>query len=408
MKRKVLNIGKGWHEMGPIRPPNEGRDCSLLLRVTRGCAWNRCEFCRTYKSQPYSQRPVDEIKEDIDTVKKLAEELKVMSWRLGFKGDMSQELIFAFVNDNPDLYINGESDVIQRRLASLTSVAAWLAAGARTVFLQDGNAVEMKTSRLLEILHYLRESFPGVERITSYARSKTVAKKPLEDLERLHEAGLSRLHIGFESGCDEVLAFMKKGTTAEEHIMAGKKAKAAGISLSEYYMPGLGGKKWSKEHALESAEVLNEIKPDFIRLRSLVLRQGSPLSARIQAGEGEFEPLIEDEVVEEIALFLEHLDCSAYVTSDQMCNLLWEVEGQLPRDKEKMLKIIDDYLQMPLHQRLEFQLERRVSSYRAIAGHLDKNLAADVKAAREALGEKSTDAFEKVQKVLNTVKPAFV
>ncbi|NHM27514.1 radical SAM protein [Desulfofundulus sp. TPOSR] len=404
----ILQHGKGYHEMGPIRPPSEGKDRSLLLRVTRNCPWNRCEFCRTYKNKTYSLRSVEEIKADIDTVKALAGEIKATSWRLGFRGDIRQEVVTTFINENPALYSSAYNDpgTVERRLESLANVVHWLSSGARTVFLQDANAPQIRTADLVEILHYLKVNFPTIERITSYARSKTIARKSQEDLKRLREAGLSRLHIGLESGCDEVLACIQKGTTADEHILAGKKTKEAGIELSEYYMPGLGGKKWSKKHALESARVLNEIDPDFIRLRTLVPRLGTPLYDRIQAGE--FEPLTEDEVVEEIALFVEHLDCHAYLASDQMCNLLWEVEGQLPGDKPAILQTIYDYLQKPLHERLKIQLERRLSSYLFIAGHLNRDLAAGVEAAWDAVNRGSPDAPGKVQKVLDAVKPAFI
>jgi radical SAM superfamily enzyme YgiQ (UPF0313 family) len=404
----ILQHGKGYHEMGPIRPPSEGKDRSLLLRVTRNCPWNRCEFCRTYKNKTYSLRSVEEIKADIDTVKALAGEIKATSWRLGFRGDIRQEVVTTFINENPALYSSAYNDpgTVERRLESLANVVHWLSSGARTVFLQDANAPQIRTAEMVEILNYLKENFPSIERITSYARSKTMARKKPEDLKRLREAGLSRLHIGFESGCDEVLAGVKKGTTAAEHLLAGKKVREAGFELSEYYMPGLGGRKWSQKHAVESAQVLNEIDPDFIRLRTLVPRRGTPLYDRVLAGE--FEPLTEDEVVEEIALFLEHLDCHAYLASDQMCNLLWEVEGQLPGDKAAILNTIHEYLQKPLHERLKIQLERRLSSYLFIAGHLKPDLSADVEAAWEAVNNRAPDAPVKVQKVLDIVKAAFI
>ena len=408
VQNESLPAGKGWHELGPIRPPSEGRDRSLLIRVTRNCPWNRCQFCRTYKNKTYSIRSADEIKRDIDTVKTLAEEIKAVSRRMGLKGLIRREVIATFVDSHPELYstARNDPDSVQRRYESLANVVHWLSSGARTVFLQDANAVQIRTADLMEILRYLKESFPTLERITSYARSKTLARKPLQDLQRLHEAGLSRVHIGLESGCDEVLAVMEKGTTAAEQITAGQKAREAGISVSEYYMPGLGGRKWSEKHALESARVLNEINPDFIRLRTLVPRRGTPLAARIQAGE--FEPLTEDETVAEIALFVEHLDCTSHLVSDQMCNLLWEVEGRLPEDKPLILKTIKDYLAKPLSERLKIQLERRLSSYLHIAGHLDGELARDVDAALEALERDSVDARARVQKVLDTIKPAFI
>ena len=416
MRQKIIGfykidgnkIGRGWFEQGPIRPPSEGRDCSLLLRVTRNCPWNRCEFCRTYKNERYSARSAEEVKADLDIVKALAEEIKAASWRLGFAGEIQEEIIIALVNSNPELYSRQYADafLVHQRLQSLFNVANWLATGAKTVFLQDGNTPQIRPAELIEILKYIKQTFPVVERITSYARSKTIARKTSEDLQQLHRAGLSRLHIGMESGCDEVLAEVKKGVTAEEHIIAGKKVKEAGITLSEYIMPGLGGKKWSKKHALDSARVLSEIDPDFIRLRTFVPRRGTPLFERAQAGD--FESLPEDEIVEEIGLFIDNLDCNSYLVSDQMCNLLWEVEGQLPADKLVILETIRKYLQKPFLERLKIQLERRLSSYLGAYGRLEEKTATQIQLAMEAINKEGSAAFPKVKEVLDNLKQAFI
>ncbi len=401
-------IGRGWHELGPIRPPNEGRDCSLLLRVTRNCPWNRCAFCRTYKNERYSVRSVEEVVGDIKAVKALAEEIKAASWRLGFAGEINEEVILALINSNPELYSGEHNDttLIQYRLHSLANVANWLATGAKTVFLQDGNTPQMRTADLVTILNYLKQAFPTVERVTSYARSKTIARKTAEELQQLRQAGLGRLHIGLESGCDEVLAEVDKGVTAEEHILAGKKTKEAGITLSEYLMPGLGGKRWSEKHALDSARVLSEIDPDFIRLRTLVPRRGTPLYERVLSGE--FVPLSEDEIVAEIGLFVENLHCHAYLVSDQMCNLLWEIEGQLPEDKPAILERIRQYLQKPLLERLKIQLQRRLSAYLGIYGRLEGKTAEKVQLAMAALQKEAPDASRKVQEALDALKQAFI
>jgi radical SAM superfamily enzyme YgiQ (UPF0313 family) len=402
-------IGKGWFEMGPIRPPSEGRDCSLLLRVTRNCPWNRCEFCRTYKNERYSIRSIEEIKADIDLIKVLSEELKSASWQLGFGETITQEVVAAIINGNPELYSRqyvNDKEVLHQRLHCLAGVANWLYTGGETVFLQDANTPQIRTPDLVEILTYLKEKFSSIERVTSYARAKTIARKTLEEMQQLESSGLSRLHIGLESGCDEVLVAVKKGVTAEEHIIAGRKTKEAGITLSEYVMPGLGGRKWSTKHALDSARVLNEIDADFIRLRSFVPRQGSPMYEHIQSGE--FEVLSEDEVIAEIGLFVENLNCNSYLASDQMCNLLGEIEGQLPGDKPAMLKTIADYLQKPLHERLRIQLERRLSAYMSVYGGLNEHLAFKVRLAVDALEKKDPEAEQKVKDVLDAVKPAFI
>ncbi|MDP3879526.1 MAG: radical SAM protein, partial [Dehalococcoidales bacterium] len=288
-------------EMGPIRPPSEGKDSSLLIRATRNCPWNRCLFCSTYKDSRFEYRPVAEIKEDIDVARVLHDEIKAASWKSGLSGRVSNELIRAIVQANPEIYLdNGDLP-----LQNLANIANWTASGARTLFLQDADTLIMRTPELLQIIRYLEETFPTIERITSYARAKAASKKTLQELKDLHEAGLSRLHIGLESGNDEVLAFMQKGVNQEQHISGGQKVVAAGISLSEYIMPGLGGKRWSQAHALDSARALSAINPDFIRLRSLIVRRNSILYDKYLAGE--FEPLSEDEFVDEIALFIENL-----------------------------------------------------------------------------------------------------
>ena len=114
---------------------------------------------------------------------------------------------------------------------------------------------------------------------------------------------------------------MNKGVTAEQQIEAGRKAREAGMELSEYWMPGLGGRKYTREHALESARVLNAVNPDFIRLRSLRAPERIPLHQKLVSGE--FEQLSDDEVIEEIRLFIENLDgITSFVASDHMMNLL--------------------------------------------------------------------------------------
>ena len=204
-------------ELGPIRPPSEGQDHSLLIRATRNCPWNRCQFCNVYKGQRFVYRSVEEVKQDIDVAKTLSDELKAASWRIGYGGKVSNEVVTAMVQSNPEVYGRElvEPEVLMARLHSLVSVANWLNFGARTVFLQDANSLIMRTPELVEVIRYLKETFPSIERVTSYARSKTTAKKSPEEFKELHEAGLSRLHVGLESGYDAVLEDMQKGVTAE-------------------------------------------------------------------------------------------------------------------------------------------------------------------------------------------------
>ena len=242
--------------------------------------------------------------------------------------------------------------------------------------------------------------------LIQYARSKTAARKSLTELKELHEAGLSRLHVGLESGYDEVLQDMKKGVTAEEQIIGGRKVVESGISLSEYVMPGLGGRKWSEPHALETAAVLNQINPAFIRLRSLIVRQNTPLWDKRESGN--FVQLTEDEVIDEIGLLIENLDCDSYVTSDQMSNLLWEIEGHLPEDKPTILKTINTYKSMPPHDKLNFTLKRRLHSYLAIYGELDQSLKEKVERASESLQNDSPDATIMISEAVSALKSGFM
>jgi radical SAM superfamily enzyme YgiQ (UPF0313 family) len=321
---------------------------------------------------------------------------------------VNNEVLRAIVQAHPEIYgrQNTEPETLMAKFNSLSNVANWLNSGAKTVFLQDANTLIMRTPELIELLQYLTKTFPTIERITSYGRSKTAAKKSLDEFNKLHEARLARLHIGLESGCDEVLSDMKKGVTAEEHISGGKKVVESGISLSEYIMPGLGGKKWSQKHAIETATVLNQINPDFIRIRSLVVHNNSPLYDRFISGE--FQALTEDEVVDEIRLLLENLSCNSYVVSDQMSNLIWEIEGQLPQDKGRMLNIIDNYKALAPMDRLNFRFQRRLHSYLSVYGSMTPELSEIMQHAFEAIKLESPEAEAKVDAAILSLKQGFI
>src|SRR4030067_1969862 len=224
-----LRLKDGGYDSPPYRPPSEAY--SLLLRVTRGCPWNKCLFCSMYKDIPFERRPLEEIKEDIEQAARLY----------------------------------GES--------------------ARTAFIGDSNSLVTKTELLSEVLRSLYASFPRLERVTSYARAQTIAKKDLDDLKQLRKAGLVRLHVGLETGDAETLEFIQKGATPEEMIEAGLRAWGAGFELSLYILLGIGGIRRWKEHADGTARVLNKIDPHFIRVRNLVPQPGSPLHEMKQRGE---------------------------------------------------------------------------------------------------------------------------
>jgi len=350
-------------EQGPIRPPSEAY--SLLLRLTRNCPWNRCDFCQTYKNEKFSLRTVEEVKEDIDRVREIASEIVALSWKQGFGGEITAPLA--------NLILQHPGDFSKE----YRSLILWLYAGGKTVFLQDADSLTLKTEPLLEILGYLKEKFPAVERITTYARAKTISRKTVDELRALHEVGLSRIHIGLESGCDRVLESIQKGVTAREHIDAGWKVKTSGISLSEYVILGLGGRAMWRDHAIETAQVLNQIDPDFIRVRTLKVVKTMPLYQKVERGE--FSLSSEDEVVAEERLMIEHLHGihSAFV-SDHILNLLEEVTGKFPDDQSKMIAVIDRYLELPAEERTHFRLGRRVGLYRSLDDLLKPELHNEV------------------------------
>lgn len=335
-------------ELGPIRPPSEAT--SILIRVTRNCPWNQCAFCHTYKGEIFSKRSVKEVKKDIDAIHALYARIAGAVKSADYDGVMKGLVL-------PSMGLDIAEEPCYRQ------VAYWYQCGMKSAFLQDGNSLMLKTSELVEIITYLKEKFPTVGRITTYARAKTVSKKSAEELRELREAGLTRLHIGMESGSDEVLLLVKKGVTAEEQIGAGRKAVEAGFDLSEYFMPGLGGRELSEKNAIESARVVNAVNPTFIRVRSAVPIPGTPLYRLME--EGIWTPLTEEEKVRELRLFLERLEgITSRFLSDHMMNLLEDVEGKLPGDREGMLGLIDRFLGMDREDRESFILGRRLGQFR--------------------------------------------
>ena len=277
-----LRLKKRGYDFPPYRPPSEAY--SLLLRVTRGCPWNKCLFCSMYKDITFERRPLEEILEDIEGA--------------------------------AELY--GES--------------------VRTAFIGDSNSLVVKTELLCEVLRSLSASFPYLERVTSYARAKTIAKKDLDNLKELRQAGLTRLHVGLESGDAETLQFIKKGATPEEMIEAGHKAKKAGFELSLYILLGVGGMQRWKEHAAGTAAVLNKIDPHFIRVRNLIPQSGSSLFEMRQAGDFILPP--PDVILQEERKIIENLDVTSEFLSDHISNYM-PLNGQMPQDKTALLNALD-------------------------------------------------------------------
>jgi len=346
-------------EIGSIRPPSEGGSFSLLIRVTRNCPWSRCTFCygSPYNHERFELRSVDEIKTDIDVVKGISEEIKALSWKLGFAGKIEQ---LATGLQSSLLYgkdVGSLSEDELKNFHCVVNVFNWLASGGKTAFLQDADTPIMYTDQLVKVIRYLKETFPSIERITSYARSKTIARKKPEELAQLRKVGLNRLHIGLETGDDELLKYVDKGVTAEEHIRAGKKALEAGFELSEYIMPGLGGKSMWIQHARNTARVLNEINPHFIRSRPFVPIYNTPMYEAYQ--KGEYELTSPYECLQEIKLLIENLEVTSRVCFDHRLNPIYRSGNNLipllkqdydgykfPEEKEVVLEIINKGLQL--------------------------------------------------------------
>jgi radical SAM superfamily enzyme YgiQ (UPF0313 family) len=272
---------------GPIyRPPSEAN--SLLVQATIGCPWNKCTFCMVYKKGPkFKIRPVNEIKEDLLWAK------------------------------NNYLY------------------------PIKTVFFPSGNTIIMKTEELIEILEYTKQLFPNIERITVYGSSQYIARKGLKDLKKIAKAGLSRIHVGLESGDDIVLDHVKKGTRSDIHIKAGLMVKKAGIQLSEYVVIGLGGKKRTNEHIDRTVSVLNDIDPDFIRIRTFLPKINTPILEEINSGE--FQILSPHEAIRETYRLINNLKVKSWIYSDHYTNYIG-VNGKLPEDRNLMLETIGNAL----------------------------------------------------------------
>jgi radical SAM superfamily enzyme YgiQ (UPF0313 family) len=273
------------YDFPPFRPPSEAN--SLLLRVTRGCPWNRCAFCSMYKGTKFEIRPVEEVLGDIETAK--------------------------------DLY----------------------GGRVRTVFIGDSNSLVVKTEMLVKIMNALVSSFAHVERVTSYARAKTIAKKPLEDLIKIRQSGLNRLHVGLETGDRDLLKEIAKGATPEEMVEAGKKAKEAGFEYSLYVLLGIGGEEKWEQHARGTAGVLNQIDPHFIRVRTFIPQPNSSIYEAMT--EGRFQPPRPETILKETKLLLEKLQVTSQFLSDHISNLL-PLHGKLPEDQKKMIQMIEQVL----------------------------------------------------------------
>jgi len=337
------NLKRFSFDIGMYRPPSEGGSLSLLLRFTRNCPWNKCTFCEMYKGEKFVYRSVDEIKADIDAVKAISDEITAVSWKMGYGGRIHRDVGMAVLQYDPSFYTN----------QYFISVFNWLASGGRTAFIQDANSMIMRPPEFIEVLKYLREQLPSLTRVTTYARSKTLAQRKPEELREIRAAGMDRLHVGLETGDDELLEIVRKGVTSEEQIEGGRKAVEAGFQLSEYWMPDLGGRERWRQHAENTARVLTAINPDYIRSRPFVPRIGTPIHDEYER-EG-IHLSSPHERLEEVQLMVTNLDVTSKVCFDHAMNswtdrrggLLFrqDYEGyQFPDEKQLLLDRIHEGL----------------------------------------------------------------
>ncbi|RLC03088.1 MAG: radical SAM protein [Deltaproteobacteria bacterium] len=327
-------------EMGPIRPVDEAD--SLLIRTTRGCPWNRCTFCTLYDDMKFSLRSVSEIKKDILAAKEY------------FKGHPFE-----------------------------------------TCFLQDGDSFVMRTKDLIEILETLRKAFPSLKRISSYGRAQTMVKKTPSAMKEIFNAGLNKLYCGMESGSVQVLESVRKGITPESIIKSACMAREAGMDTTQFIILGLGGKKLSKLHAIETAKVLNEINPDYIRLLTIGVKPGSGLDR--QMAKKEFSLPSEAQIIAEQRLLLEHLEgITSHYANHHSVDLLLEIRGQLPGDKNRLLAILDRFLSLSDVDQINFVLGRRLGYYRQLSDMKNDIQYRAVEKQTRKIRQTDPDSFEEI------------
>ena len=266
------------------RPPSEAR--SLIVQVTIGCAHNTCTFCNMYKAKDFRVRSMEEIMEDLREAH------------------------------------NSYGAYVQK------------------VFLADGDALVLQTEKLLEILKAVRELFPNCTRVASYGTAQDILRKSEEELKSLQKAGLGIVYVGAESGDDEILASICKGVTAEELKAAGQKLKCCGIQTSVTLISGLGGRSKVEEHARSCAELISAMNPEYASFLTLRLYEGTPMYDDVVTGR--FERINADEIVDEMKIFLEHVDSSGTVFRTNHASNYVVLAGNLNEDIPSMLAQLDE------------------------------------------------------------------
>jgi hypothetical protein len=379
-------------EICSIRPPTEND--SLTFRLTRNCGWNRCLFCPVYKyGAKFSRRSLEGVKTDIQRARVIYDLLTDCAVERGVPGRLGYQdaasLIREVQADRPEEETGGPNlpavDEEDERLRWFSSwfkerpkledsvyhVLTWMLGGQETCFLGDSNSLILSPGFFTDVMNEIKRTFPMLRRFTVYGRTSTAARKNPSDLRAFREAGLDRVHFGLESGSDTVLDFMAKGVTAAEQLEGCLNIKDAGISCSVYVMPGLGGDRWSELHAVETAALLSRITPEYVRLRSLEIFPKTGLAEAVERGD--FVEAKEEQVVREIRILVEQTEAPCTMVSDSASNLL-DVNGRLPEDRDRMLSVIDEFLELSPREKLAFSLESRLRSFYGQYGGLTDDL----------------------------------
>jgi radical SAM superfamily enzyme YgiQ (UPF0313 family) len=286
-----------------IRPPSEWK--SYFLPVTSGCSTNTCIFCMYYGSK-LQMRDVDDVKSEIDAL--------ALFTRKGIRLPNVSNVVYAVAQD-------------------------W---DGKMVFLQDGDALVYPFPKLREVLQYLNEKLPSVERVGTYATPQDILRRSVDELKELKRLKLGIFYTGLESGDDELLQKIGKGASSDELIETGKKVKEAGIIFSVTIILGLGGVEGSQKHALETARVLTEIDPEYVGALTLTFVPGTPLYEQWERNE--FHPLSPFQSLEELKLIIEKSNFTDCFFSSMHASNYLSVRGKLPRDKERMLREIEKVL----------------------------------------------------------------
>lgn len=264
------------------RPPSEAY--SLIIQATIGCSHNKCTFCSMYKDKSFRIRSLEEIYEDLYMARNYYKTVK-------------------------------------------------------RVFLADGDALAIRTEDFKSILLKIKDIFPECERVGVYGAPKDILRKSIDELKELRNLGLGIIYLGVESGSETLLKDIKKGATKEELIEAGRRVKESGIGLSVTLISGIGGQDLWREHALESADVISRINPDYLGLLTLMLEEGTELKTRVEAGE--FKLLSPKEIMLETKLLLENTHVSNCVFRSNHASNYISLEGNLPEEKDEIIKTID-------------------------------------------------------------------